>query len=154
MRAPLTTTVPAPSEAFHILPPDRRGADRLRDFVLDAGMGVWFLDAAGLERAFELTARYRDHPMDLADASLVVAAASPRTRSIFNSDRRERGNLANRRSLWAVADIAAGERLTEANVRSIRPGHGLAPKHLPELLVRTARTAIARGTPLDWGLVQ
>jgi len=65
----------------------------------------------------------------------------------------ERGNLTNRRSLYAVADIKAGEPLTEANVRSIRPGHGLAPKHLPALLGRTARADIPRGTPLGWSLL-
>ena len=55
-----------------------------------------------------------------------------------------------RRSLYAVADIAAGEAFSERNVRSIRPGYGLPPKHLPELLGRTARRAIPRGTPLSW----
>ncbi len=56
-----------------------------------------------------------------------------------------------RRSLYAVADIAEGERFGEHNVRSIRPGYGLPPKHLPELLGKTARRAIPRGTPLTWG---
>lgn len=65
----------------------------------------------------------------------------------------ESGNLIFRRSLYAVADIAAGETLTESNVRSIRPGHGLPPKHLPQVLGRRARTAIRRGTPLSWPLI-
>ncbi len=58
-----------------------------------------------------------------------------------------------RRSLFVTQDIAAGETLTSANVRSIRPGSGLPPKHLPELLGRRANTAISRGTPLTWDLV-
>ncbi len=58
-----------------------------------------------------------------------------------------------RRSLYAVADIAAGERLTEANVRSIRPAYGLPPRHLPSVLGRRAERPIARGTPLSWSLV-
>lgn len=66
----------------------------------------------------------------------------------------ERGSAAFRRSLYAVKDIAAGEVLTEQNVRSIRPGHGLAPKHLPEILGRRARTKIARGTPMAFDLVE
>jgi pseudaminic acid synthase len=65
----------------------------------------------------------------------------------------EEGNMAFRRSLYAVADIAAGEAFTEANVRSIRPGHGLPPKELPQVLGRRAARAIARGTPLSWPLV-
>jgi len=65
----------------------------------------------------------------------------------------ERGNVQFRRSLYAVADIAAGEVLTERNVRSIRPGFGLPPKLLPALLGRRARTAIPRGTPLALDLI-
>ncbi len=59
-----------------------------------------------------------------------------------------------RRSLFAVRDIAVGELLTEENVRSIRPGHGLAPKHLGEVLGRSAAIAISKGTPLAWELVR
>jgi pseudaminic acid synthase len=62
-------------------------------------------------------------------------------------------NLVFRRSIYAVRDIAPGAELTMENVRSIRPGHGLAPKHLPEVLRRHARCAIVRGTPLSWDLV-
>jgi N-acetylneuraminate synthase len=59
-----------------------------------------------------------------------------------------------RRSLYAVADIAAGEILTSANVRSIRPGFGLPPKYLPEILGKRARFAISRGTPLGWPQIE
>lgn len=62
----------------------------------------------------------------------------------------EQQNAIFRRSLYAVADIAAGEVLTEQNVRSIRPGYGLAPKHLPQVLGKRAAMAIARGTALTW----
>jgi len=65
----------------------------------------------------------------------------------------ERKSSIFRRSLYVVADVAVGERFTERNVRSIRPGHGLPPKHLPDVLGKRASRAIARGTPLDWDLV-
>lgn len=65
----------------------------------------------------------------------------------------ERDNLQFRRSLYVVADMAAGETFTEANLRSIRPGHGMAPKHLPDIIGRRAARAVARGTPLSWDLV-
>jgi N-acetylneuraminate synthase len=65
----------------------------------------------------------------------------------------EQPNLAFRRSLYAVQDIAEGELLTGENVRAIRPGFGLPPKHLPEVLGRRANRAIARGTPLTFELV-
>lgn len=66
----------------------------------------------------------------------------------------EQANLVFRRSLYAVADIAEGEAFTSANVRSIRPGHGLAPKHLTEVIGRVAGKRIARGTPLSWDLLR
>jgi pseudaminic acid synthase len=66
----------------------------------------------------------------------------------------ERGNVAFRRSLYAVQDIAAGELVTADNVRSIRPGYGLPPKHLPAILGRRARRAISRGTPMSFDLVE
>jgi N-acetylneuraminate synthase len=66
----------------------------------------------------------------------------------------ERPNLAFRRSLYVVRDIAAGEVFTKENVRSIRPGFGLPPKELPNVLGRRAARAIARGTRLDWELVE
>lgn len=45
------------------------------------------LDSASLKRAFELMEKYADHPMDLADASLIVAAEELRTFKIFTVDR-------------------------------------------------------------------
>jgi N-acetylneuraminate synthase len=64
----------------------------------------------------------------------------------------EAGSRKFRRSLYAVADIAPGEPLTRSNVRSIRPGFGLAPRLLPGVLGKHAKVAIARGTPLAWEL--
>jgi N-acetylneuraminate synthase len=59
----------------------------------------------------------------------------------------------HRRSLYVVANVSAGERFTPQNVRSIRPGFGLAPKHLDSVLGRRAVRAIARGEPLDWSMI-
>lgn len=55
-----------------------------------------------------------------------------------------------RRSLFAVEDIQAGEIFTSQNVRCIRPGQGLAPKHLDTVMQKTATQDIERGTPLSW----
>lgn len=58
------------------------------------------------------------------------------------------------RSLFVVKDIAKGELLTPDNVRSIRPGDGLHTKYYEEVLGRHAATALKKGTPLAWELIQ
>ena len=59
-----------------------------------------------------------------------------------------------RRSLFVVEDVEAGEVLTAASVRSIRPGGGLAPRHLPEVLGRRSSQRVPAGTPLTWDLLE
>ena len=59
-----------------------------------------------------------------------------------------------RRSLFVVRDVKAGEVLTAANVRSIRPGHGLHTRHLDEAIGRHAACDITAGTPLMWELIR
>ncbi|MDD4438223.1 MAG: pseudaminic acid synthase [Tissierellia bacterium] len=54
------------------------------------------------------------------------------------------------RSLFVVKDIKAGEPFTEENVRSIRPGYGLHPKCLKEILGRKADRNIAKGEPIEF----
>ena len=58
------------------------------------------------------------------------------------------------RSIFAVEDIIAEESLTEQNVRSIRPGFGLHPRYLKQIIGKKARTDIKKGTPLDWALIE
>jgi N-acetylneuraminate synthase len=65
----------------------------------------------------------------------------------------EKANRQFRRSLYVTADVKAGEPLTRANVRSIRPGNGLAPAHLDEVLGKPAARDLARGEPLAWDMV-
>jgi N-acetylneuraminate synthase len=66
----------------------------------------------------------------------------------------ESKSLVFRRSLFVVEDVKAGEPFTERNVRSIRPGNGLPPKHLKNILGRKAARDVERGTPLDWSLLE
>lgn len=66
----------------------------------------------------------------------------------------ERKSLVYRRSLYVTADMAAGEAFSRDNLRAIRPGLGLPPKHIDAVLGRRARAPIKRGTPLDWSLLE
>ena len=58
-----------------------------------------------------------------------------------------------RRSLFVVKDIKAGQKFSEDNVRTIRPGYGLKPKYLKNIMGKTAKRDIKKGTPLSWDLI-
>ena len=65
----------------------------------------------------------------------------------------EQGNVKFRRSIYAIKDIKKGEQLTKENVKSIRPGFGLAPKYLSKILSSKAMRDISRGTPISLDLI-
>jgi N-acetylneuraminate synthase len=65
----------------------------------------------------------------------------------------EAASLLFRRSLYVTADVKAGEPLTKANVRSVRPGNGLPPADLDKVLAGKAARDLTRGEPLDWSMV-
>ncbi len=65
----------------------------------------------------------------------------------------EKEGLRFRRSLYVVADVRAGDPVTEHNVRSIRPTGGLAPDTITLVLGRTFTRDAATGTPLTWDLI-
>jgi len=71
----------------------------------------------------------------------------------FGLSAKEEASRVFRRSLFVVEDVGKGEVFTAANVRSIRPGHGLHTRHLPEILGRSAAREIKRGTPLSWEFI-
>ncbi|MFG6531417.1 MULTISPECIES: pseudaminic acid synthase [unclassified Sulfitobacter] len=62
----------------------------------------------------------------------------------------ERSNTVFRRSLYIVEDIPRGTMITKDNIRSIRPGYGLAPKHYDTVLGQRATHDLRRGAPLTW----
>jgi len=71
----------------------------------------------------------------------------------YEVSEKESASRTFRRSLFVIADVKAGEVFTEQNVRSIRPGYGLAPKHLSEVLGCRATQDVERGTPLSWEII-
>ncbi|KIC46732.1 N-acetylneuraminate synthase [Ruegeria sp. ANG-S4] len=65
----------------------------------------------------------------------------------------ERENVKFRRSLYFCEDIEAGQTITEAMVRSVRPGYGLAPKYLNEVIGSQATVAIKKYTAVAWDMI-
>ncbi|EPR1454510.1 TPA: pseudaminic acid synthase [Citrobacter koseri] len=66
----------------------------------------------------------------------------------------EKGNLKFRRSLYVVKDVKKGEKLTSENVKSIRPGYGMAPKYYDDILGKHARVDLKYGTPLSFDVIE
>lgn len=66
----------------------------------------------------------------------------------------EKGNLKFRRSLYVVSDIKKGEIFSSQNIRSIRPGFGIEPKHIEDILGKKSNSNIEAGTALSWDLIK
>jgi len=71
----------------------------------------------------------------------------------YGISEREKKSRVFRRSLFVVKKMKAGEIFTEKNISSIRPGHGLLPMYLNNVLGRRATHNIKRGTPLKWKMI-
>jgi sialic acid synthase SpsE len=71
----------------------------------------------------------------------------------YGATENEKESMVFRRSLYVVKDIKAGEKLTEDNLRAIRPGYGLSPKFMSTVLGKRCNQDIAKGTPLTWDLL-
>ncbi len=99
-------------------------------------------------------AAFSIEPDELASLVASIQAASAACGRVHygRSDVEEESRVF-RRSLFVVEDVAAGQPFTRENVRAIRPGHGLPPKHLGEVLGRRAARAVPRGTPVSWDLL-
>ncbi len=65
----------------------------------------------------------------------------------------EKKSVQFRRSLYIVEDMKAGDVITERNMRSIRPGLGLSPKYYDEMLGKTVKQGVERGTRVSWDMV-
>jgi pseudaminic acid synthase len=65
----------------------------------------------------------------------------------------EKASILHRRSLYVVRDMRPGDTFTCDNLRAIRPGMGLAPKHLDIVLGKKTTHAIKCGTPMSWDLL-
>ena len=72
----------------------------------------------------------------------------------YDLDERIKANLRFSRSLYAACDIEKGEKITELNVRSVRPGYGMHPKHLKDIIGKKANTDITFGSRILKGNIK
>jgi predicted nucleic acid-binding protein len=89
LNPPLITTTPVLTEALYLLGFSWNVQDDLWEFITGSGLQVYDLNAGMLTACRELMRKYRDLPMDLADASLVTLADSEDIKTIFTLDHKD-----------------------------------------------------------------
>lgn len=160
---------PAPAEDYNL----QTIPDMIRRYGLITGLSDHTLDnttaiasialgACIVEKHFTLDRNGGgpDDSFSLEPAELAALCSGTRTawqalgQIDYGRKSSEAGNAKFRRSLYFVKDLRAGELITAEAVRSIRPGFGLAPKYMEEVLGKTAAQDIARGTPVKRELVK
>lgn len=135
----------------------------LSDHTLDIGVAIAAvaLGAALIEKHFTLSradggldSAFSVEPGELAALVRNVGfAAEARGGEGFKRSASEETNRRFRRSIYVVAEIPEGGRLTRENVRVIRPGFGLPPKYYDDVIGKKVVRAVPRGTPLSWALI-
>lgn len=163
-----TSAYPSPPDAANLLTIDHLS----RAFSVPAGlsdhtMGIAVpvaavaLGACIIEKHFTLS-RSRPGPdsafsVEPAEFKAMVDAVRIAEQAVgqvtYGVSAEEQKSRVFRRSLFVVQDMKRGDLFSPANLRSIRPGHGLHTRHLEEVLGRRANRNISRGTPLDWDLI-
>jgi pseudaminic acid synthase len=112
-----------------------------KHFIMDRALGGPDAAFSMNPSEFELMINnVRDVEKALGIASLELSPKSAKNREFA-------------RSLYIVADMAEGEVFSKENIRSIRPGFGLSPKHLNEIIGKKAIKALEKGTPASWDLI-
>jgi N-acetylneuraminate synthase len=160
-----TSAYPAPPDSMHLrtIPALSREFDAvagLSDHTLgiEVPIAAVALGACLVEKHFTLS-RAEGGPdssfsLEPQEFARMVAAVRNVERALgeirFGPSVSERPSLIFRRSVFVVQPIKAGDAFTAENIRIIRPGHGLAPKHFDEVLGRSAQRDLKPGTPLRW----
>lgn len=156
---------PAPPKDYNLATiPDMRArfglVTGLSDHTLDNTTAIASVAMGGaiIEKHFTLdrSAGGPDDSFSLEPAEFTALCTSAKTawaaRGQVDYGRKssEQGNVIFRRSLYVTKPIDAGEKITTENVRSVRPGYGLAPKHFDAVLGRTAVRDLTFAEPLTW----
>lgn len=132
------------------------------DHTLGIGVAVAAVayGAVAIEKHFTLRrddggvdAAFSSEPDELAAMVRETARAAVAFGQVrYGPTEADTASLQFRRSLYVVEDLRAGDTLTPANLRAIRPGLGLPPKYLETLIGRTVTRDVPRGTAASWDL--
>ncbi len=135
----------------------------LSDHTLGIGVSVAAVAYGAVMIERHLTTDRREGGVDSAfslepaELALLVKAGQQAQaaagRASYGPGKKEKASLCFRRSLYVVDDVAKGSRFTPENVRAIRPGYGLSPKHYDSILGKTAARDLKRGTAFRWEFV-
>jgi len=107
-----------------------------------------------LRERYQCHSGLSDHTMGLGVAVASVALGASVIEKHFTLNRVDGGeSLVFRRSLYITKDMKAGDKISVENMRAIRPGLGLPPKHYDELIGRTLSEDVKKGTPVSFDLV-
>ncbi|ETA67463.1 pseudaminic acid synthase [Methanolobus tindarius DSM 2278] len=113
-----------------------------KHFILDRNLG-------GPDAAFSLEPEeFKSMVKAVRDVEMALGSIS------YELTGRMKKNREFSRSLFIVEDMKSGEMFTEKNIRSIRPGFGLHPRYLNQIIGKKARKDIIKGTPVKWDLVE
>ena len=163
-----TSTYPSTPDDSNILSiPEMRKRYKCEVGLSDHTMGIGVavaavaLGATVIEKHFTLAradggvdSAFSMEPHEMAQLVLETERAWQALGKVHDGlTEKEMASLVFRRSLYVVADVKAGEKFTKSNLRAIRPGHGLPPKHFDEVIGKKARCDISRGTPLSRDLI-
>lgn len=154
---------PAPAEDYNL----RTIPDMIERFGLVTGLSDHTLDnttaitsvalgASIIEKHFTLDRRgggpddsFSLEPGDMAELCRGAKTAWAALGNVdYGCKSSEQGNVQFRRSLYFVRDLKAGETITSDAVRSVRPGFGMAPKHLPFVIGKAAARPIKKYQPV------
>ncbi|WP_200763536.1 pseudaminic acid synthase [Nitrosophilus alvini] len=109
-----------------------------KHFILDKSMG-------GPDAAFSLDIdEFKEMVKAVRDTEKLLGKVD------YSMSDKKRKSREFSRSLFVAENIREGEILTEKNIRSVRPGYGLHPKYLKDILGKRAATDLEKGTPLKW----
>ncbi|WP_423824438.1 pseudaminic acid synthase [Salinibacter ruber] len=163
-----TSSYPAPPEEMHLRRiPHLAGTfdvvPGLSDHTLgtEAPVAATALGAQVIEKHLTLSREEEgpdsDFSLEPSEFAEMVDAVRKTEKAIgevrYETTEKESESKTFRRSLFMVEDVNEGERFTEENVRSIRPGNGLHPRFYEEVIGMSASKEVARGTPLQWEMV-